>query len=92
VASGLIGIVLAGALVACERHEPKNADPVSTAEKHPEPPTKPSSSPASGVIQPPFAAIVPADTPPGPNTGAESSQSKGTGPGNGSTAIGGKTQ
>jgi hypothetical protein len=86
------GFMLAVSLVACERHELKNTDPVSTAEKHPEPTTKPSSSPASGVMEPAFAAVVPADAQSGPPTGPESSQLKGTGPGNGSTVIGGKTQ
>ncbi len=93
---GLWGIVFAMSLASCERHEPKNTDPVTTAEKHPEPATKPSpspsSAPASGVVEAPFAAVIPEDAQKKPATGAESTESKGTGPGNGSTAVGGKTQ
>ena len=85
-------LVVALIVPACGRHDAKSTDPMSTAEKNPEPPTRPSSQPASGVVEAPFVAVVPEDSTTKPTTGAESSASKGIGPGNGSTAVGGKTQ
>ena len=85
-------VVLCSVLAACGPQQPKNTDPISTAEKHPEPATKPSAQPASGVVEAPFAAVIPEDSQTKPAAGAETSGSKGAGPGNGSTAVGGKTQ
>ena len=80
--------ILALLLASCSRQDAASSDPMYAPTRKPEPPTKPSPPLTGGSgVEAPYATVVPADS--DRAAGAETSTSKGTGPGNGSAAVGG---